>query len=108
LFAAEIDLSALQAMLDPGGDGTMSDFPKTVAFREAGPREGFQIEKRIYPIEQRVEFIDLLSEASLKRIQVGSFFSPKDVPQMADAGELYMLIKRKPGVHYTSLPLNEA
>ena len=66
----------------------MSDFPKFVEFREEGPREGFQIEKKIYPIEKRIELIDMLSETGLKRIQVGSFVSPKYVPQMADTGEL--------------------
>ncbi|MBU60807.1 MAG: hydroxymethylglutaryl-CoA lyase, partial [Alcanivorax sp.] len=84
----------------------MSDFPKFVEFREEGPREGFQIEKKIYPIEQRVELIDMLSETGLKRIQVGSFVSPKYVPQMADTGELFQRINRKPGVKYTSLWLN--
>lgn len=54
----------------------MGDFPKFVEFHEEGPREGFQIEKTIYPIERRVELIDLLSETDLKRIQVGSFVSP--------------------------------
>jgi len=85
----------------------MSDFPKFVEFREEGPREGFQIEKNIYPIEQRIELIDMLSETGLKRIQVGSFVSPKYVPQMADTGELFQRIKRKPGVKYTSLWLND-
>ena len=85
----------------------MSDFPKFVEFREEGPREGFQIEKKIYPIEERIELIDMLSETGLKRIQVGSFVSPKYVPQMADTGELFQRIKRKPGVNYTSLWLND-
>jgi len=85
----------------------MSDFPKSVEFREEGPREGFQIEKRIYPIEQRIELIDLLSETGLTRIQVGSFVSPQYVPQMADTPELFARIRRKEGVRYTSLWLNE-
>ncbi len=85
----------------------MSDFPKFVEFHEEGPREGFQIEKTVYPIEQRVELIDLLSETGLKHIQVGSFVSPTYVPQMADTGELFNRIKRKSGVNYTALWLNE-
>ena len=85
----------------------MSDFPKFVEFREEGPREGFQIEKKIYPVRDRVELIDLLSDTGLKRIQVGSFVSPKYVPQMADTGELFQKIKRVPGVKYTSLWLND-
>lgn len=85
----------------------MTDFPKFVEFREEGPREGFQIEKRIYPIDQRIELIDMLSDTGLKRIQVGSFVSPAYVPQMADTGELFARIKRVPGVSYTALWLNE-
>ena len=82
-------------------------YPKFVEFREEGPREGFQIEKVIHPLEQRVELIDRLSETGLKRIQVGSFVSPKHVPQMADTGEVLDRIKRAAGVEYTVLWLNE-
>lgn len=85
----------------------MNDYPKFVEFHEEGPREGFQIEKTIYPIEQRIELIDLLSETGLKYIQVGSFVSPRYVPQMQDTGELFKRIKRKDGVKYTALWLNE-
>lgn len=85
----------------------MNNYPKFVEFREEGPREGFQIEKTIYPIEQRIELINRLSETGLKQIQVGSFVSPKYVPQMADTALLFDQIKRKPGVRYTSLWLNE-
>lgn len=49
----------------------------------------------------------MLSETGLNRIQVGSFVSPQYVPQMADTGELFLRIKRVPGVRYTSLWLNE-
>jgi hydroxymethylglutaryl-CoA lyase len=85
----------------------MTDFPKFVEFREEGPREGFQIERHIYPIDQRVELIDSLSDCGLKRIQVGSFVSARYVPQMADTGELFRRIKRAPGVKYTTLWLND-
>ncbi len=86
----------------------MTDYPKFVEFREEGPREGFQIEKKIYPIEQRVAFIDMLSDTGLKRIQVGSFVSPKYVPQMADTAEVFERIRRVDGVQYTALWLNES
>lgn len=85
----------------------MSDLPKFVEFREEGPREGFQIETRVYPIERRTKLIDLLSGTGLKRIQVGSFVSPKYVPQMADTAELFARIKHVPGVAYTALWLNK-
>lgn len=85
----------------------MSNFPKAVEFREEGPREGFQIEKRLYPLADRVALIDALSETGLKRIQVGSFVSPRNVPSMADTAELFARIRRRPGVAYTGLWLNE-
>ena len=85
----------------------MSDYPKFVEFHEEGPREGFQIEKTIYPIEERIELINLLSETGLKHIQVGSFVSPKYVPQMQDTRELFKRIRRRDGVKYTALWLNE-
>ncbi len=85
----------------------MSDFPKFVEFHEEGPREGFQIEKTIYPIEGRIDLINLLSETGLKHIQVGSFVSPKYVPQMVDTGDLFKRIRRAEGVKYTALWLNE-
>lgn len=85
----------------------MANYPEFVEFREEGPREGFQIEKQIYPIEKRVEFINRLSETGLRSIQVGSFVSPKYVPQMADTALLFDEIKRADGVNYTSLWLNE-
>jgi len=84
----------------------MSDFPNSVMFREEGPREGFQIEQTIYPLEQRAALIDALSDTGLSQIQVGSFVSPKWVPQMADTAELFQAIERKPGVRYSALWLN--
>ncbi len=85
----------------------MSDIPEFVEFREEGPREGFQIEKEIHPLEDRARLIDSLSATGLKRIQVASFVSPRVVPQMADAAELFEAIQRRPDVAYTMLWLNE-
>jgi isopropylmalate/homocitrate/citramalate synthase len=85
----------------------MSNLPKFVTFREEGPREGFQIEPRLYPLAERAALVDALSETELKRIQVASFVSPRAVPAMADAAELFATIKRKPGVSYSALWLNE-
>ncbi|GGG28405.1 hydroxymethylglutaryl-CoA lyase [Caldovatus sediminis] len=85
----------------------MSDRPKFVEFREEGPREGFQIEKKVYPLADRVALVEALAETGLKYIQVASFVSPKHVPQMADSEQLFAAIRRRPGVHYAGLWLNE-
>ena len=60
----------------------MSDLPKFVELHEEGPREGFQIEKKHYPIEQRAALVEAIAEAGVKKIQVGSYVSPRAVPTM--------------------------
>lgn len=85
----------------------MADFPKFVTFREEGPREGFQMEAKLYPLAERAALVDALSETGLRRIQVASFVSPRTVPAMADAAQLFAVVKRKPGVKHTALWLNE-
>jgi len=83
----------------------MSDLPKTVIFHEEGPREGFQIEKQLYPLAQRVELIEALAASGLSQVQVGSFV--KAVPAMADIEQLFAGISPRAGVRYTALWLNE-
>jgi hydroxymethylglutaryl-CoA lyase len=85
----------------------MPDWPKSVHIHEEGPREGFQYEKGPIPTEAKVELIDALSETGLKEIQVVSFVNPKRVPGMADADEVVKRFRKKPGVKYSGLFLNE-
>ena len=85
----------------------MSDLPKRVEFHEEGPREGFQIEPRLYPVAQRAALVEALAETGLKAIQVASFVSPKAVPQMADTEDLFAAITRRPDVRYEAIWLNE-
>ncbi|MBT4749672.1 MAG: hydroxymethylglutaryl-CoA lyase [Rhodospirillaceae bacterium] len=84
----------------------MANFPKTVTFKEEGPREGFQIEKNFVPTARKIEFINALSKTGLKTIQIVSFVNPKLVPNMADAEEVVAGIDLEPGVEYTGLWLN--
>lgn len=86
----------------------MSDLPKRVIFHEEGPREGFQIEKQLFPVQDRVELVNALAASGLHQIQVGSFVSPKAVPTMADIDQVFAGITRREGVRYTALWLNEA
>ncbi len=85
----------------------MSDLPKRVRILEEGPREGFQIEKGPIPTARKIALIDSLSETGLEQIQVTSFVNPQAVPTMADADEVARGFKRKPGVRYTGLWLND-
>ena len=81
-------------------------FPRRIELHEEGPREGFQIEKQSYPINQRAELIDMLAAAGMPKIQVGSFVGPR-VPAMADTAELFALLQKRPRTRYTALWLNE-
>ena len=85
----------------------MADFPARVDLHEEGPREGFQSEPAGFSIGDRAALVEALAASGLRQIQVASFVNPKRVPQMADAAELFAAIRRKPGVRYTGLWLNE-
>ena len=85
----------------------MADFPARVDIHEEGPREGFQSEPAGFSVADRAALVEALAESGLRQIQVASFVNPKRVPQMADAAELFAAIRRKPGVRYTGLWLNE-
>ncbi len=82
--------------------------PETVTLIEVGPRDGFQSEKKIIPTPLKIDIISGLSAAGFKMIQVGSFVSPRRVPQMADTDRLPGLLEPIPGVTYNYLVLNRA
>jgi hydroxymethylglutaryl-CoA lyase len=86
----------------------MSTLPSHVDIHEEGPREGFQIEPKTYALAERAALVDALAQSGLAQIQVASFVSPKRVPQMADADQLFAAIRKRPGTRYTALWLNEA
>jgi len=85
----------------------MSDLPSRVTINEEGPREGFQIEPGSIPTERKIELIDALSETGLAKIQVASFVNPQRVPGWADADEVVRRFRRREGVRYDVLWLNE-
>ncbi len=74
---------------------------------EVGPRDGLQNESVPIPTEAKVAFVDALSETGTKDIEVSAFVSSKWVPQLADAGDVFARITRKPGVTYSALVPNE-
>ena len=74
---------------------------------EVGPRDGLQNEKTIIATRDKVELIDRLSRTGLRTIEATSFVSPKWVPQLADAAEVFSAIQRKPGIAYPVLVPNE-
>ncbi|MFM1989962.1 MAG: hypothetical protein RJA99_2919 [Pseudomonadota bacterium] len=83
-----------------------SALPKRVAIVEVGPRDGLQNEKTPITTDVRIELCDRLTDAGFPNVEVGSFVSPKWVPQMADTAELMRRIRRRPGVTYSVLTPN--
>jgi len=81
-------------------------FPNHVRIVEVGARDGLQNEKAVIPTPVKIELIDRLSSCGLQTIEATSFVSPKWVPQLADAEEVYAGINRKPGVDYPALVPN--
>ena len=86
--------------------------PSKVEIIEVGPRDGLQNEKISLSVEQRVELIERLARAGLKKIEAGSFVSPKWVPQMAgtdlvlDTLNSNWSLKEQCGVRYAALTPN--
>ncbi|MCF4980056.1 MULTISPECIES: hydroxymethylglutaryl-CoA lyase [Pseudomonas] len=80
--------------------------PSFVRLIEVGPRDGLQNEAQPISVADKVQLVDALSAAGLGYIEVGSFVSPKWVPQMAGSAEVFAQIQRKPGVIYGALAPN--
>lgn len=73
---------------------------------EVGPRDGLQNEARPLGVVERVQMIEGLIDAGLKTIEVGSFVSPKWVPQMAGSAEVLTTLGRREGVTFQMLVPN--
>lgn len=79
-----------------------------VTIVEVGPRDGLQNERASVETADKIEFVNRLSAANLPVIEVSAFVSPKWVPQMADAAEVFAGIARRPDVRYAALVPNLA
>ena len=82
------------------------NLPQQVRLVEVGPRDGLQNEQQPISVADKVRLVDDLSAAGVGYIEVGSFVSPKWVPQMAGSAEVFAQIQRKPGVTYAALAPN--
>jgi len=80
--------------------------PSSVTVREVGTRDGFQMERAFIPTEEKIAIVDELTAAGIRRMEVTSFVSPRAVPQLADAEEVFARAARRPGVTYEVLVAN--
>ncbi len=82
----------------------MADF---VTLYEVGPRDGLQNESQLIKVDDKCLMVDGLAATGLRKIEVGSFVSPKWVPQMADSDNVFAKIERRQNVTYSALTPNE-
>ncbi|WP_326598894.1 hydroxymethylglutaryl-CoA lyase [Streptomyces sp. NBC_01803] len=82
-------------------------YPARVRIHEVGPRDGLQNEPEVVPVAVKAEFVHRLADAGLTTIEATSFVHPKWVPQLADAEELFPLLRDLDGVRLPVLVPNE-
>mgnify|MGYP005850815343 CR=1 FL=1 len=81
-------------------------WPNEVTIKEVGPRDGLQNEQSFIPTEDKISWINRLSQTGLNYIEITSFVNPKWIPQLSDAVEVAKSIDRIPGVTYAALVPN--
>ena len=77
-----------------------------VLVSEVGPRDGLQNLKHTMRTEDKNRWVTALADAGLSEIEVGSFVSPKALPQMADAGAVVAHALTIPNLHVAVLVPN--
>ncbi|MCS7002532.1 MAG: hydroxymethylglutaryl-CoA lyase [Dehalococcoidia bacterium] len=78
-------------------------FPATVTLIDVSPRDGLQNEPEVLSVDQKIALVERLAAAGLAEIEVGSFVSPKAVPQMAGTDEVFRRMRRQPHIRYHAL-----
>ncbi|MCS6892526.1 MAG: hydroxymethylglutaryl-CoA lyase [Rhodovarius sp.] len=73
---------------------------------EVAPRDGLQGIRDFVPTATKIELVRLLHAAGLRRMEVGSFVSPRAIPQMADTAEVLAAARQLPGLECTVLVPN--
>jgi hydroxymethylglutaryl-CoA lyase len=79
---------------------------RTLEIVEVAPRDGLQNEARLVSTADKVELITRMIDAGARRFEVGSFVSPRRVPQMADTPEVIAALPDRSDVRYIALCLN--
>jgi hydroxymethylglutaryl-CoA lyase len=80
--------------------------PTDITIVEVGPRDGLQNEAIPVSTAAKIALIEALADAGLRRIEAGSFVSPKWVPQMAGSEAVITALHPRPGVTYSALVPN--
>ncbi|WP_053219539.1 hydroxymethylglutaryl-CoA lyase [Virgibacillus senegalensis] len=84
-----------------------SDISKRINVKEVGPRDGLQNEKIILPSDEKIQWINALSNTGLSYIEITSFVHPDWIPPLSDAQDVAAGIERHPEVTYAALVPNQ-
>lgn len=69
-------------------------------------RDGLQHEEHYMPLSQRLELLNMLIDAGVKKIEVGSFAHPGYLPQFREIDDFAFMLPQREDVEYTFLALN--
>ncbi len=83
------------------------NLPDSIRITDVGPRDGLQNESTVLPVEAKVALVNTLARAGVAEVEVSSFVSPKWVPQLGDAADVFARIERIEDVVYSALVPNE-
>ena len=78
-----------------------------ITLRELGLRDGLQMTSSWLDTASKIEWIDKVSSAGVKNIEVGSFLPKSHFPRFADVRQLIDHVEQIPGVSSSVLTLNE-
>ncbi len=73
---------------------------------EVSPRDGLQNEPDIVSTANKLALIDRILAAGFRRLEAGSFVSPKKVPQMADGDAVFAGLPKREDATFIALALN--
>lgn len=80
--------------------------PAAVWLSEVAPRDGLQGIGPFVPTETKIALVRACYEAGLRRMEVGSFVSPRAIPQLADTATVLQAAKQLEGLETTVLVPN--
>ena len=86
--------------------GRTADFPEWVSVVDVGPRDGLQNEAQHVATDTKIELIERLVGAGIRKVEAAAFVSPRWVPQMADGAEVLRRVSRQPETVYSALVPN--
>jgi len=75
----------------------------SIVINEVGLRDGLQSQPKHLTLDERERLANALLAPGVHHFEIGSFVSPRAVPQMAGTGDLVARLHAPRGVHFSAL-----